>query len=102
LPKRYRNAVLSDLEAAMEYANQSARNDAARPFFVMVANARHALNIVKSFADRGLKKVDVRDQTGRSYDLLELERLGEGIWETWPRPRWFFLTLGESGHPAHR
>jgi hypothetical protein len=60
---------------AMKYTIQARNDHQLRPFFIMVADARNALSIAKSLKQNGLQKVDVLDEDGRPYDLIELERL---------------------------
>ena len=38
-------------------------------------DAREALNAVRDMRERGLEGIEVTDENGKSYDLVELERL---------------------------
>jgi hypothetical protein len=81
----------------MKHAHQYAHNTAARPFFVIVGDARHALSIVESYIDRGLGSPNIRDHAGNRYAPTDLRNLvGGPRIQSWQMPRWFLLTLHES------
>jgi len=43
-------------------------------FSVIAQDAREALDVAKGMAERGVKDVEILDESGVAYDLAELER----------------------------
>jgi hypothetical protein len=44
-------------------------------FSVFVYDAREALNVAKGMTERGVQDVEILDENGVAFDLMELERL---------------------------
>ena len=44
-------------------------------FSVAAAEPSEALNIAKGMAERGVRDVEILDETGRAYDLAEFEQV---------------------------